>query len=98
MTQVCETCGLPEELCVCEDVAKDRQTINVYTEERSFGKTVTVAENFDQEDIDIDSLSSKLKSRFACGGTYEEDKIELQGDHKSGLIEELKDKGYEISD
>jgi translation initiation factor 1 len=96
MAETCNTCGLPPELCVCEDVVKSQQTIEVHTEERSYNKVVTVMENFDTDETNLDNLSSKLKSKFACGGTVEGDRIEIQGDHMNGVIEYLEGEGYEV--
>lgn len=99
MAETCNTCGLPPELCVCEDVAKSQQTIRVYTEERSYNKVVTIMENFDTDETDIDSLSSELKSQFACGGKAEGDTIEIQGDHKQRVMKYLsEEKGYEVEE
>lgn len=96
MTNVCETCGLPDKLCLCEDIEKEQQEIYVKTEERSYGKKVTIAMDFDEENIDIGQLASELKSKLACGGTVNENSIELQGNHKSKLSDILEDKGYKI--
>jgi len=96
MAKMCNTCGLPKELCVCEDVAKSHTEIEVTVEERKFND-VTIAKGFDNSDMDLSELSSELKSKFACGGTIKEDsQIELQGDHYNPLIEELKERGFII--
>lgn len=101
MTEVCDTCGLPNELCVCEDVATNEVTVDVYVQERSYGKEVTVAHGF-TEMVDVDELSSELKSKFACGGTINNDgsvySIELQGDHLERLAKYLEnEKGYQVN-
>ncbi len=96
MAKVCNTCGLPNELCVCEDVSKTQQSLKIMTEERSFGKVVTLISGFEDTNIDVDELSSDLKSKFACGGTFDDNKIELQGNHEDRLVNELEDMGFSI--
>lgn len=79
---VCEVCGLPKELCVCEDIAREAQKIKVYTTRRKFGKLMTVVEGIDGRSIDLKELVKTLKTECACGGTVKDKRIELQGDHK----------------
>jgi translation initiation factor 1 len=91
---ICNTCGLPKELCVCENIAKESQQITIMAIKKKFGKLNTVIEGIDTKQIDLRELTKKLKSSFACGGTYKEGRIELQGDHKNRVKEELIKLGF----
>jgi len=86
---ICQTCGLPKELCVCESIAKETQKITISTIRKKYGKKYTLIEGFDEREIDLEGLCKKLKARFACGGTIRKDSIELQGDHKADVREFL---------
>lgn len=92
--KICEVCGLPEELCVCEEIAREVQTVKVYTVRRRFGKLMTIVEGIDEHDIDIKELTKTLKSKCACGGTAKNGQIELQGYYKTKVKEVLSNMGF----
>ncbi len=94
MSEVCPTCGLPKDLCVCETIAKEEQRIKVFTVKRKFGKLMTVIDGIDQKQINIKDLAKELKSRLACGGTAKEGKIELQGNHIAKVKKYLIELGF----
>lgn len=82
--EVCKNCGLPKELCVCGTIAKEEARIKIYTTKRSFGKLITVIEGVTEE-TNPKELTKKLKTKLACGGTFKNGRIELQGNHKSKI-------------
>ena len=92
MSKICDVCGLPEELCVCEEIA--REVVKVFTVRRRFGKLMTIIEGIDEHDIDIKELTKTLKAKCACGGTAKNSQIELQGDHKVKVKEVLSEMGF----
>ncbi len=94
MSDICEVCGLPKEICVCEDIAREQQKISIYVDKRRYGKMMTIVEGIDSHDLDMDSLITQLKSKCACGGTIKEGKIELQGDHRNKVKEALEKMGF----
>ncbi len=94
MTEICPKCGLPEDLCVCETIAKEDQRIRIKKEKKRYGKLITVIEGIDKTTIDIKDVAKKLKSKFACGGTVKGSVIELQGDHVAKVKDELIKLGF----
>ncbi len=94
MSEVCTQCGLPKELCVCESIAKESQSIKVYTVKKKFGKVYTSIEGIDEKDIDLKELAKKLKAKLACGGTVKEGRIELQGKHLQKVRDFLIELGF----
>jgi translation initiation factor 1 len=93
MEGVCNQCGLPQDLCVCEMIAREQQKIIVKIEKRKFGKKYTIITGIKKE-ANIDEITKKLKNKFACGGTSKGGQIELQGDHKLKLKQVLVDLGF----
>ena len=90
----CKTCGLPVELCACSDIAREEQTsIRVYIEKRKWGREVTVIDGL-SKDIDLKSLSKRLKKSLATGGTTKAGRIELQGNFLRLIAPILVDEGF----
>ena len=91
---VCSKCGLPEELCICESIAKESQKFKLSVAAKRFGKYVTIVKGIDSSRIDVKDLLKKLKSKLACGGTFKNDTIELQGEHRQRVRELLIKEGF----
>lgn len=94
MSDICTTCGLPKDLCVCETIAKESQKITVKTIKKKFGKKYTKITGINEHEIDLKDLAKKLKNKFACGGTAKDGYIELQGDHLKQIKAELVTLGF----
>ncbi len=96
MSNICPKCGLPNELCVCEEIAKEQQKIEISVDKRRYGKMMTIVDGINSSDLDIDALITKLKKKCASGGTIKEGKIELQGDHRTKVKETLEEMGFTV--
>ena len=94
MAEICSVCGLPKELCMCEEIAREQQTVRISVDSRRYGKMVTIVDGIDENDIDIADLAKQLKNKCAAGGTYKDGRIELQGDHKKSVKAVLEEMGF----
>jgi len=91
---VCPKCGLPKELCVCETIAKESRKITISTEQKRYGKYITVIKGIDNTQISLREVATKLKSKLACGGTQKNGRIDLQGNHKQRVKQILVEEGF----
>lgn len=92
--EICPKCGLPQQACVCEQIVKSSQRIKVTTDKKRYGKIVTVVSGFDSS-VDLKETAKALKNKLACGGTYRDDIIELQGDHTRNIKDVLVEIGFD---
>jgi len=92
--EVCNVCGLPKDLCVCESLAREEQKITISVGKRRFGKMATTIEGLDEKTINLKDLTKRLKSKLACGGTMKNGIIELQGNHLEKVKEEMIKMGF----
>jgi len=94
MAEICPVCGLPKDLCVCEEMSKEQQRIRIRLETRKWGKKSTVIDGIDSKDMKLNKLATTLKAKCACGGTAKDEKIILQGDHRDIVKDLLVDLGF----
>ncbi|MDH5449144.1 MAG: translation initiation factor [Candidatus Bathyarchaeota archaeon] len=82
MAEICPTCGLPKDICVCGEISKEQQRVKIRRESRKWGKPATIIEGINDKDQNLGQLAQKLKNFCACGGTAKNNQIILQGDHR----------------
>lgn len=93
MSEVCQKCGLPKDLCVCTTIAKEEEKIRIYTERKRYRKFMTVIEGI-SKDVNKKDILTQLKTKLACGGTVKDGLIELQGNHKRRVKEMMIKLGF----
>ena len=108
--RVCPECGRTESRCRCRGksartrlaakaVAEAAETsdgiirVGRSTKGRK-GKTVTLVTGAPLDDQS--QLASELKRRCGTGGALKDGVIEIQGDHRDTLVEELEKRGYKV--
>jgi translation initiation factor 1 len=60
------------------------------------GKGVTVICDLQLDGKGLTELATKLKTRLGTGGTVKDGRIEIQGDHRDRIVQELEGMGYRV--
>lgn len=92
---ICSTCALPAELCVCDTIASEGAPLTVRLDTRRYGKAVTVIEGF-EDDAAAKSIGKELKHGLSTGGTAKQRRVELQGDQLKRAKAFLEKKGFMV--
>jgi translation initiation factor 1 len=87
---------LLDELDSHGDLEAAEQLLSIRMEKRRYGKPVTIVEGFDLSEAEVKSIASDLKSSVGTGGTVDEGRIELQGDHRDRAPELLREHGFDV--
>jgi translation initiation factor 1 len=93
---ISDVSGLPDELGIEEDLGRAEQQLTVGIDERTYGKKMTIVEGFDPSSVDVEDVASNLKNGLGTGGTVDEGRIELQGDHRERVRDLLEDEGFTV--
>jgi translation initiation factor 1 len=99
MSEICNICGLPKEICGCKERALETQGgINVFTDKKRYGKIVTFISGIDPDSVGggLKGFLKQLKTSCACGGAIKPEGLMLQGDHKKRIEEKLRTMGFTI--
>ncbi len=93
MSEICPKCGLPRDICACQTIQKETtQQVKVYTTQKRFKKLVTVVAGLNEDSLK--ETAKSLKQKLACGGSFKDGLIVLQGDHKDKVKNTLISLGY----
>jgi translation initiation factor 1 len=95
----CPNCQRAARDCVCKQgtpgkIASDGVVrVSRETQGRK-GKGVTVIAGLGLPPDELAALATELKKRCGSGGAVENGRIEIQGDHRDRLVEELARRGW----
>lgn len=95
----CKKCGRPEDLCQCQKQKDARVvgdgTVRVSRETKGRkGSGVSVITGLPLSEKELKKLAKQLKKKVGSGGTVRDGVIEIQGEHRDRLVEELQKLGY----
>jgi len=110
--RVCPSCGRSETRCVCrgkgararikarDDAAAAKTSDGIVRVGRSTkgrrGKIVSTVTGVPVDPDELRRLAAELKRRCGTGGALKDEVIEIQGDHRDTLIEELEKRGFKV--
>ena len=99
MGRMCPECRRSTEQCRCKQKAASKSvgdgTVRVGRQTKGRkGKGVTVVTGLPLAAADLEKLARDLKKKCGSGGTVRDGVIEIQGEHRDTLVEELTRRGY----
>ena len=91
-------CDCPEEIDLPQPLPPEKQTASLKVEKRKKGKSVTVIRGLAEgtPGQHLSELLKQLKNFCGAGGSVQEGRLEIQGDHREKLGNKLKQMGYRI--
>ncbi len=98
--RVCPDCSQPIAGCLCrgkQPVGMGDGVVRICRETKGRkGKGVTVISGVPLDHPGLLELAQDLKKRCGSGGTVKDGRIEIQGDHRSLLLEVLQKNGWRV--
>lgn len=95
----CPNCQRPVAQCVCKKGTPGKATsdgvvrVSRVTQGRR-GKGVSLITGLGLPATDLETLATELKKKCGSGGAIVDGNIEIQGDHRDRLVEELTRRGW----
>jgi translation initiation factor 1 len=97
--RICPDCAKPVGICICrknKSAAPVKGGVKIGRETKGRkGKGVTTISGLPLDSAAIEALAKDLKKRCGSGGTVKDGVIEIQGDHRDLLLEELAKRGWQ---
>jgi translation initiation factor 1 len=99
--RMCPACAKPAAQCACctrqkETAPRGDGIVRISRETKGRkGSGVTLISGLPLDADRLRKLATHLKQRCGSGGTVKAGSIEIQGDHRDALLEELKKLGYQ---
>ena len=98
--RVCPGCGRPSKQCSCAKNPRAPRGDGIVRVRREVkgrrGKAVTTIAGVPLPSDELRLLAGELKRRCGTGGSAKDGIIEIQGDHRETLLEELRARGYTV--
>ena len=98
--RICPVCHNPIGKCTCkemEEIPKGDGILKISLQTKGrHGKKVTVISGFSLVDEELANLAGELKRKCGAGGSIKEYGLEIQGDFRQKILEELINKGFKV--
>ena len=97
--RMCTSFGRPLAYCTCKQasvpVGDGNVRVGRETKGRK-GKGVTIITGVPLAHAEMQALATHLKKRCGSGGTLKDGVIEIQGDHRDLVVDELQKRGWNV--
>lgn len=98
--EICPDCGKPVNSCFCHNRRSGLPNDGIIRVSRETkgrkGSGVTIVSGVPLDAASIKKLAKQLKQKCGTGGTVKSGIIEIQGDQRDKVVEELSRLGYQV--